>query len=61
MASRENRLTVVSIIIALPTAYLSRALLDSVNVGEQTGFMVSFFVLIGVGVFLPQFLNRRLN
>lgn len=61
MVSRENRLTAVFVVIALPVAYLAQTLLESATIGDQTTFVVSFFVLLGVGVFLPQFLSRRLD
>lgn len=59
MISRENRLTVVFVVVALPTAYLTERLLESAGIGDQTAYSISFFVLLGVGVFLPQFLIRH--
>lgn len=58
MASRENLVTLLFVLLALPAAYLSQLLLGGSGLGEQTVFGISFFVLLGVGVFLPQFLLR---
>lgn len=61
MVSRENLLTAIFVVIALPTAYLAQVLLESANVGEDPTFVISFFVIIFVGVFLPQVLNSLLH
>ena len=57
MVSRENLITVVFVVLALPAAYLTDLLLESVGVGEQTAFALAFLVLVGIGVFLPQLLT----
>ena len=59
MVSRGSVITALFVVIALPTAYLARVLLESVSVGEQTAFIIAFLVLIAVGVVLPQFLTSR--
>ncbi|WP_332897335.1 hypothetical protein [Haladaptatus sp. CMSO5] len=59
MVSRETVITALFVVIALPIAYLAQVLLESINVGEQTAFIIAFLVLIGVGVVLPQFLTSR--
>lgn len=58
MASQENLVPLIFVLLALPAAYLSQMLLGGSGLGEQTMFGISFFVLLGVGVFLPQFLLR---
>ena len=61
MVSRENRLTLVFVLVALPCAYATQYALEPAGVGGGTAFGVAFFVLLGVGVGLPQFLLSRLG
>ncbi|SFK66194.1 hypothetical protein SAMN04487950_0455 [Halogranum rubrum] len=57
MVSRGNLITAVLVVLALPVAYLTDLLLESVGVEEQTAFALAFLVLVGIGVFLPQLLT----
>jgi hypothetical protein len=61
MAPRENLVTAILVIVALPTAYLVQILLGSVNIGEQASFMTAFLTLIGVGVALPRILSSHME
>ncbi|GKZ15356.1 hypothetical protein HAL_32370 [Haladaptatus sp. T7] len=58
MVSRENWITIAFVIVALPAAYAANILLESNGIAQDTAFMISFFVLLVVGVGLPRFATR---
>ncbi len=58
MVSRENWITIAFVVVALPAAYVVEFLLESNGIAEDTAFMISFFVLLVVGVGLPRFVTR---
>jgi hypothetical protein len=58
MVSRENWITIAFVVIALPAAYAVNVLLESNGIAQDTAFMISFFVLLVVGVGLPRFATR---
>ncbi|GAA0242454.1 hypothetical protein GCM10009000_067640 [Halobacterium noricense] len=55
MVSRENWITIAFVVVALPAAYAVNVLLESNGIAQDTAFMISFFVLLVVGVGLPRF------
>ena len=58
MVSRENWITIAFVVVALPAAYAASILLESNGIAEDTAFMISFFVLLVVGVGFPRFATR---
>ncbi|SIR89921.1 hypothetical protein SAMN05421858_4466 [Haladaptatus litoreus] len=58
MESRENWITIAFVVVALPAAYAVNFLLESNDIAQDTAFMISFFVLLVVGVGLPRFVTR---
>ena len=58
MVSRENWITIAFVVVALPAAYAVNVLLESNGIAQDTAFMISFFVLLFVGVGLPRFATR---
>ncbi len=58
MVSHENWITIAFVIVALPAAYAINVLLESNGIAQDTAFMISFFVLLVVGVGLPRFATR---
>jgi hypothetical protein len=59
MVSRENLITTLFVVVAVPTAYLTQLLLTSVGIGDQIAFALAFAVLVVVGIVFPQQFTAR--